>query len=112
MIPNSLLLELHDNGSHRYITQVTQCIKGEVVSLDPNCKRLELALQRAASKLATRKKSCTGSRGRAQVKDGLTKILVGQGETVAVARVAAELEVRICQFVWTCCVLLGKYILL
>ena len=62
-----------------------------------------------ASKLATRRKSCTGSRGRAQVRDGLTKILVGEGETVAVARVAAELEVRICQSVRTH-VLVGKYI--
>ena len=32
------------NGSHGYITQVKQCIEGEVVSFNPNCKLLGVGI--------------------------------------------------------------------
>ena len=69
------------------------CIKEHVVTLDMSCARLEAALRRVAGRLATRKRSCKGSRDRKRVTDGVTRVLVGEGETVLVAMTAAFLQV-------------------
>ena len=76
-----------------------QCIKGEGVSFKPNCKLLGVGIAEGSQQTCHKEEELYRVQDRVQVKDGRTKILVGQGETVAVARVAAELKVKICQFV-------------
>ena len=91
-MPNSLLLCLHDNGANNFTAGVNACIKEQVVTLDMCCAQLEAALRRVAGRLAT-KKSCKGSRDRKRVRDGVTRVLAGVGETVSVAMMAYFLQV-------------------
>ena len=49
VIPNSLLLKLHNIGSG-YVESVNACITGKMVTLDVSCSRLESGLQKAAGK--------------------------------------------------------------
>ena len=93
LVPNSLLLCLHDNGADNFTAGINACIKEQVVTLDVSCARLEAALRRVAGRLATKKKSCKGSRDRKRVRDGVTRVLVGEGETVSVATMADFLQV-------------------
>ena len=60
VIPNTLLLQLHNNGSG-YVEGVNACIAGKMVTLDTSCSRLELGLQRTAGKVFSKWKSCKGS---------------------------------------------------
>ena len=81
VIPNSLLLHLHEDGNG-YIQGVNSCISGHLVSLNPSCSRIESALRRIAGKLVTKRRNCKGSHARQKLKDGNTNLLVGDGETV------------------------------
>ena len=80
LVPHSLLLCLHDNGADNFTAGVNACIKEQVVTLDMSCARLKA---RVAGRLATKKKSCKGSRDRKRARDGVTRVLVGEGETVS-----------------------------
>ena len=94
VVPNCLLLCLHDNRADSFTAGVNACIKEQIITLDTSSTRLESALRRVAGRLATKKKSCKGSRDRKRVIDGVSKILVGEGETVSTARITNVLQVR------------------
>ena len=66
----------------------------QVVTFDTTCPCLEAALGRVSGRLAT-KKSCKGSRSTKRVRDGATRVLIGEGETVSVAMMADFLQVSV-----------------
>lgn len=85
-VPNSLLLDLYQS-SDNVVERVNQHIKGQIVTLDPECARLTTSVRRTASKLANKMRRCSGSRGRDKIRGGTTEILVGTGETISVESV-------------------------
>ena len=87
VVPNCFLLCLHDNRADNFTARVNASIKEQIVTLDTSSTRLESALRRVAGRLASKKKSCKGSRDRKRVVDGVSKILVGEGETISTARI-------------------------
>ena len=93
LVPHSLLLCLHDNGADDFTAGVNACIKEQVVTLDMSSASLEAALRRVAGRLATKKGSCKGSCDGKRVRDDVTMVLVGEGETVSVATMADILQV-------------------
>ena len=105
VIPNALLLQLHDTGSG-YVKGVNACITGKMVTLDTSCSRLQLGLQKTAGRVFSKWKSCKGSRDRVKLKVGSTNFMVGEGEIVSVESVQKELgraEVRcVCVCVRVC----------
>ena len=95
-IPNTVLLCLYDGHSTGYVQGINARIRGKMVTLDTSCSRLEGALRRAATALATSLRQCKGSRGRAKIQEGFKYVLVGVGETIDVQVVQEQLEVRSC----------------
>ena len=93
VVPNCVLL-CHDNRADSFTAGVNACIKEQIITFDTSSTRLESALRRVAGRLATKKRSCKGSRDRIRVIDGVSKILVGEGQTVSTARITNVLQVR------------------
>ena len=89
VIPNSLLLQLHEKKTC-YVDAVNTNIKGNAIELDRSCARLENSLQKIARKLYTKLRHCKGSRDRARVSSGFSNFLVGQGEAITVSAVALK----------------------
>ena len=91
VIPNSLLLRLHDEGQG-YIHGVNSYITGQFVTLNNSSVRLHSALRRISGTLATKKRSCKGSRDRKKISEGYTHLLVREGETLSVDSVSETLK--------------------
>ena len=91
VIPNSLLLRLHEEGQG-YIFGVNSCITGQLVTLDNSSVRLHSALRRISGTLATKKRSCKGSQDRKKLSEGYTNLLVREGETLSVDSVSETLK--------------------
>ena len=95
VIPNTLLLRLHNSESGNIIAAINENIRENMVTLDTSCTQLEGALKRATGKLSARMKACKGSRDRRHAKEGSTNVMVGVGETIAHQELQHHLEVRI-----------------
>ena len=91
VIPNTLLLRLYEE-KRGLLEGVNSSITGGVLSLDPTCSRIQTALQKATSRLYSRKRSCKGSRDRTKLRDGKTHVLVGEGETITVRGLQEEIQ--------------------
>ena len=91
VIPNSLLLRLYEEEKE-LLEGVNSCITGGLLSLDPTCSRLKNVLRKASSRLHCRKRNCKGSRDRARLREGVTHVLVGEGETLTVRGLQEDLQ--------------------
>ena len=83
VIPNTLLLRLYEEEKG-LLEGVNCCITGGLLSLDRTCSRLHSVLRKAGSRLHCKKRSCKGSRDRVRLREGVTHMLVGEGETLTV----------------------------
>ena len=95
MIPNSLLLQLHEkNGS--YVEGISANIKGNIKNFDKSSARLESSVHKVAGKLSSKLKNCKGSRDRARTRGGFSNFLVGEGEVETISAATEHLKVCVC----------------
>ena len=61
---------------------VNKNIKGNLITLDSSCARLETALHKIAGKLSSKLRQCKGSQDRARIRNSHPHFLVGEGEAI------------------------------